>query len=76
MKTKGVCEFADVRPDKAGRYVVRENAMYQCSYPIPEVVLPTSVTRAFQFRWPPAKCWVSKGECEACPCWVRKERAS
>lgn len=67
------CKFADVKPDIRGRIVMRKDHTYKCTVPLPDIALPTSVTRAYGFRWPPHRTNVDREQCEECPCWTARE---
>ncbi len=63
------CRHLEVQPDADGTVRVRKNYAYKCRFPIPEYPLPASVTRYYDFRWPPLKSQVLVGEhCSICPC--------
>lgn len=67
------CKWLEVEPNKAGKRVVRKDRVYQCGVPIERPRLPTSVLKAYGFRWPPSKTWLPSGlRDEVCLLW--KER--
>lgn len=68
-----VCEFAEVTPDKSGRLTMRKDVMYSCLFPVPEPVLPASITEFYGFRWPPLRRRICKEDCAGCPCWKARE---
>ena len=71
------CEFLDVAPDKAGRRVVRRQLTYPCTFPVPDVVLPDSVTRYHGFQWPPGRMHMCGSEDGAnCPCYKKIEKGT
>lgn len=41
------CKWLDVKPDKAGRVVVRKDSVYPCVVKFPTPKLPDSITRAY-----------------------------
>lgn len=52
---------------------ITKNSTYPCKAPIPEVVLPRSVTKNYTFRdW--AKSYVSKEDCAECPCFEAADK--
>lgn len=68
------CAHANITPDKLGRVIMRKDAAYKCRYPVPDIVLPLSITRSYGFNWPPIKNPPAfKDMCEACPCWTPRE---
>ena len=68
------CRFLGVHPDARGRINVRARNVYECLVQVPEPVLPESMTRAYGFRWPPAKSYMTGDSGRECPTW--EQRAS
>lgn len=67
------CKWLEVEPNKAGKRVVRRDKVYQCLVPIPRPILPTSVTRAYDFSWPPPRTWLTKDMWgEVCLLWEER----
>ena len=78
-KARGVCKFADVTPDRAGRVIMRRDNMYRCKYPVPELPfpMPVSATLGWEgFNWPPRLHHIDKEDCAGCPCWTPREEAT
>lgn len=64
------CAYLAVEPDKAGRIVVRAGNAYECNAPEPDLpTLPYSITKAYGFRWPPSRAYVTGTDGEDCPVW-------
>jgi 2-methylisocitrate lyase-like PEP mutase family enzyme len=66
------CIYLNVPPDADGVKRVRSNWAYRCEFPVPEYPLPVSVTRYYDFKWPPIKSQVIAPECQKCPCFTAK----
>lgn len=73
------CEFLAVRPDKAGRIVVRSSLVYQCAFPLPEEpVLPECITRNCGYPgWERLlhRRWMTGDDGTDCPCWEARKKA-
>lgn len=66
------CQHLDVKPDAAGRIVVRKLNVYDCKAPLPDMpALPTSVLGA-GFRWPPSRRWMSGDDGTDCRAWQKR----
>lgn len=63
------CRFLAVHPDARGRIVVRADRSYECIVTIPMQLLPDSVTKAYGFRWPMARTYMSGESGTLCPTW-------
>jgi hypothetical protein len=73
MMAASKCIHLEVTPDADGKVRVRKNYAYKCSYPVPEYPLPASITRYYDFKWPPLKSQVLVDEhCAKCPCFAAK----
>lgn len=73
MKPRTPCTHAHITPGKNGKIVMRKYSVYPCLIPAPELpVLPASITKAYGFNWPPHRSYVSKEDCEQCPCWASR----
>ena len=68
------CAWLDVKPNAAGKIVVYKRDAHKCLAPIPEIVLPHSVTKGHGFRWPPSKSYVSAHDGEGCPLYKKREK--
>lgn len=65
------CRFANVVPDRAGRYIMRSDRPYRCEYPLPELPLPplpASVALA-ALNWPPPRVGIWSDDGEDCATW-------
>lgn len=53
--------------------VARKNYAYKCNWlgEVPD--LPASVTKSYDFKWPPPRRFITKDDCAACPCFAAKE---
>ena len=74
MKKRTPCAYAEIAPDARGRITMREDKAYKCSFPLPEVVFPASISSSYGFRWPPLdqpNTWNSL--CAGCPCWSPRD---
>ena len=69
MKTCKTCRFLEVAPDAGGRIVVRARNVYPCTAAVPMPALPESVTRAYGFKWPPTKSYMTGDRGANCPTW-------
>lgn len=75
MKSRGICKFANVPPDKAGRLTMRKDHRYPCRAPDPpQPDIPASMSKSYGFRWPPHRQLIGKEECADCPCWTPREQ--
>jgi hypothetical protein len=61
------CRWLDVAPSPSGRRVVRSDRVYACRVEVPVPVLPISVRKAYGFKWPPEKAFVSPDNGADCP---------
>jgi len=66
------CRFLRVHPDARGRITVRADRVYECLVQVPQPALPDSMTRAFGYRWPPAKSYMRGDDGRECPTWEKK----
>lgn len=72
MKSCKTCRFLGVHPDARGRIVVRAGYAYECLVVVPEPALPDSVKNAYEYRWPPAKSYMSGGDGTECATWEKR----
>lgn len=73
-KKRGVCAHADVKPDRAGRVVMRAHSVHPCLCPLPELpALPVSITGAYGYDWPPRRRYIGPEDCAECPCWTERK---
>lgn len=61
------CIWLKVAPDKAGRRAPRKDKSYLCEAPVPDVVMPLSITRRYDWRWPPSRNYMAPDEGAGCP---------
>jgi len=68
------CKHLKVQPDAAGRIVPRKANAYRCGAmeEVPPPVLPHSVTRGRDFRWPPHSRYMTPDEGEGCPLFTKR----
>jgi len=52
----------------APRAKLRPGAAYSCNFEPPLPPLPTSITTAFDFSWPPQGRWIGPDDGANCPC--------
>lgn len=52
---------------------ITKNSAYPCKAPIPDVVLPRSVTKHYA-SWGWSKSYVSKEDCAECPCFEARTK--
>lgn len=64
---KAHCKHLLIGPDKDGKVRLRKERRYRCMVDVPTPVLPASVTKAFDWRWPPHKSNVGIEDCAKCP---------
>lgn len=62
----GECQYYSVAVDKRGRRVLRADRMFPCVAPVPEPIFPDSVKRAYNFRWPPSRSYMSPNGGTSC----------
>lgn len=69
------CAHLDVAPDKAGRFVVRHGSAYECNAPVPALPpLPHSITKAYNFLWPPNRGYVTGTDGDNCPAYAKRTK--
>jgi hypothetical protein len=61
------CQFLLVEPDRAGRIKPRAKNAYKCIAHVPMPTLPVSVTKHYDFKWPPARSYMSPDDGNDCP---------
>lgn len=61
------CKWLRVPPDKSGRRIPRKDKCYLCEAPLPEPVLPVSITGAYDWKWPPSRRFMQPADGEGCP---------
>lgn len=66
------CQHFDVEPDAAGRIVIRKKRGYRCLAPEPP--LPACITSRFDYRWPPARWFVTADGGIGCPCFEPRQK--
>jgi hypothetical protein len=66
------CRFLGVNPDAKGRIVVRARNAYECLVVVPQPALPESMTRAYGYRWPLAKSYMTGDSGRECPTWEQR----
>ena len=66
------CLFLGVHPDANGRIVVRAKNAYECLVVVQQPALPESMTRAYGYRWPPAKSYMTGDSGRECPTWEQR----
>ncbi len=72
------CAYMRVVPNAKGQIRPRKGERYLCIAPIPNIkdlYLPSSITEAYDFRWPPARTRVDPEDGENCPMWTLREVA-
>lgn len=67
MTTCRTCGFLEVPLDKVGKRVPRKDHTYNCEAPIEKPLLPISVTKHYNWRWPPNKLRMTPDDGESCP---------
>ena len=74
--TCGTCTHSRVLPNKAGRRVVYKDRTYTCMVDIPLPVLPSCVTSAYGFKWPPQRNYMTSDAGVDCPTYnaIQKEK--
>ena len=72
MRSCKTCRFLAVHPDARGRIVVRARNAYECRAIVPMPLLPDSVTRAHDFRWPPGRSYMTGDGGTLCPTWEQR----
>ena len=71
------CKFLGVEPNAFGKIIVRSANAYRCLSPVPDIPnLPTSMTKCYDFRWPPSRTYVIPSEGINCPIYVVREKAA
>lgn len=69
------CKYLDVPPNKAGRIVPQKKYTYRCLAPEPPMpILPTSITSAYGFSWPPHRRFVRIDEGTECPVYEQRQK--
>ena len=76
MKSCKTCRFLAVHPDARGRIVVRQKNAYECLAIVPQPDLPDSITKAYGFRWPPSKTYMTGDRGTECPTWELRSLVS
>lgn len=61
------CKHLNVKPDADGVMRVRKNSVHACGVPVAVPTLPASITKHYNFRWPPERGYVSASDCAECP---------
>ncbi|TGT90883.1 MULTISPECIES: hypothetical protein [unclassified Mesorhizobium] len=73
-KKRGPCQYAEIQPNRAGKIVMRADAVWPCSAPLPDLpALPVSITKSYGYNWPPRRTYVDRDDCADCPCWTPRE---
>lgn len=67
--TCGTCKWLQTTPDSFTPTGRLKKTPYGCAAPVPQPVLPDSVTGAHSFRWPPFRRAVWANEGVTCPTW-------
>ena len=57
------CRFLDVRPDAAGRRVLRKDHMFPCTVPVPEPDVPACMKYG---DWPPRRSHMGRDDGADC----------
>ncbi|MGX7874414.1 hypothetical protein ACVDG5_018130 [Mesorhizobium sp. ORM6] len=74
MKKRGPCQYAEIQPNRAGKIVMRANAVWPCTAPLADLPpLPASITKSYGYNWPPRRAYVDRDDCAECPCWTARE---
>lgn len=61
------CKHLNVPFNKAGRRIVRKEKYYPCTVEVIKPLLPDSITKSYDFRWPPSRSYISGDSGENCP---------
>jgi hypothetical protein len=70
---KARCTHLRALPDADGKVRVRKDRSYACCAPVPTELLnylPKSVTKGYDFEWPPRRFHVSVETCAGCPLYL------
>jgi hypothetical protein len=70
------CIHLQAKPDTDGVVRVRKNWAYSCGFTVPAYAMPVSVTRQYDFKWPPLKASILIEHCAVCPCFTAKAEPS
>lgn len=71
MKCCKTCRFLHVLPDARGRRVVRSQNAYPCTYTVPVVALPDSITRYHSYAPIGSnRSWMQSDDGKECPVWA------
>ena len=69
------CKWFGVQPDSRGRIVVRRNAVWPCKAPEPEQPrIPSSMTKAHGWRWPPSRSYMQGSDGADCPTYAHRDK--
>ena len=66
------CKWLSVEPDKDGKVRIRKELMYICTVPIEMPKFPISITKEYDFKWPPRRTRVSPND-NNCPMFEDKK---
>lgn len=67
--SKTACVHANKTPDRDGMVRWRTDDSYRCNYPLPEIVLPNSITKSYGYQVPQTGKTVFINMCADCPCY-------
>ncbi len=51
----------------------KSNTAARCNFVAEQPVLPTSITEAYGFHWPPNKSIMERSDGTRCPTWVERQ---
>lgn len=68
------CKWLDVPLNKAGKRVAYKMQSYKCLFVPPLPPLPMSMSKSYNFRWPPHQSYVTPNFGEGCPCFEEREK--
>lgn len=67
--SKTACAHAKKTPDRDGVVRWRGDDNFKCDYPLPEVVMPNSVTKRYGYQPPNTGSHMFVQNCAGCPCY-------